>query len=403
MQTSATYVWDGRRTTISVERIDTFLEYPDTIVNFPGIVTLDGDCLLLTANHARHGDWSGEPIRVFLSEDGGATWNPLGSDSSFVDAHPVTGENFLSFAGGNYGYMNDGTITRIDGQQVDQEQYVWDRSEGPLHAIAQTPNHTFRWRRWSKSGEPLENRVITLQNVPWETGSYESYAKILELGDGELITAVGVLAGVPPRLPGVDRSGRPAYDMKFSSAIIRSHDDGQTWEVTEAFHPWEHEQVYGIADRPVEEGFDENDLEIASNGDLVLIMRSGPTSPLFQTRSTDRGETWSVPENVGWPGVKPRLHLLPNGVLACASGRGGYGHPQITYVMLSLDGTGDHWEMPFAFHTGPGCSYTSTMIRDGQLHVVYSHSDFTRELGTNQLPSQRIRRAVVNVEVEDGG
>ena len=57
------------------------------------------------------------------------------------------------------------------------------------------------------------------------------------------------------------------------------------------------------------------------------------------------------------------MTLLPNGVLACASGRGAYGHPQITHVMLSLDGDGEHWEAPFAFHTRGGCSYTSKMYR----------------------------------------
>jgi len=89
---------------------------------------------------------------------------------------------------------------------------------------------------------------------------------------------------------------------------------------------------------------------------------------------------------------------LPNGVLTCAAGRGGYGHPQVTHVMISVDGTGNHWEAPFGFHTGPGCSYTSTLVRDGKLHVVFSDSDFTRPFGTHNLPSQRIRRAVINVE-----
>lgn len=401
MLTTATYARGGRRATISVERIDTFLEYTATIVNFPGILVLDGDRLVLSANHARHGDFEGEPLRTFLSEDNGANWTLLGLDSPFLDAHPLTGENFLTFAGGNRGYMRDGTITHIDVHQADLERRSWSRREGPMHAIMQTADPTFRWRRWSGSGELLENRLITVENTPWETGSYENYARILELGNGELLTVIGVLAGAPPRLPGVDRRGRPHYNMRFSVAIVRSHDNGKTWEATTALHPWEHEQVYGPHDRAVDEGFDEADLEIASNGDLVLIMRSGSFSPLFQTRSSDGGNTWSEPENAGWPAVKPRLHLLPNGVLAGISGRGGYGHPQVTHVMLSLDGTGKHWETPFPFHTGPGCSYTSTFVKDGQLNVVFSHSDFTSEMGTNRLPSQRIRRAVINVEVED--
>ncbi len=77
--------------------------------------------------------------------------------------------------------------------------------------------------------------------------------------------------------------------------------------------------------------------------------------------------------SIGWPGVKPHLRLLSNGVLACSAGRGLYGHPQITYAMFSLDGTGKVWEYPFAFHTGDGCSYSSNMERDGKFYVVYSN------------------------------
>jgi hypothetical protein len=41
------------------------------------------------------------------------------------------------------------------------------------------------------------------------------------------------------------------------------------------------------------------------------------------------------------------------------------------------------------------------MQRDGKLHVVYSHSDFTREFGTHDLPSQTIRRAVLDVQLQE--
>ncbi len=39
------------------------------------------------------------------------------------------------------------------------------------------------------------------------------------------------------------------------------------------------------------------------------------------------------------------------------------------------------------------------MRREGKLHVIYSASDFTRDMGTHGLPKQAIRRAVLNVEV----
>jgi hypothetical protein len=126
-------------------------------------------------------------------------------------------------------------------------------------------------------------------------------------------------------------------------------------------------------------------------------MRSGGRSPMYQARSKDGGRTWSEPKSIGWPGVKPHLRLLSNGVLACSSGRGMYGQPQVTYAMFSLDGTGEVWEYPFAFHTGPGCSYTSNMERDGKFYVAYSHSDFTRPAGEHGLAHQAIKWVVLNL------
>ena len=181
---------------------------------------------------------------------------------------------------------------------------------------------------------------------------------------------------------------------------MRSGDGGHSWEYVTQFDPDEVKPVYGISDRPVDDGIDEAHMAKLPNGDILCMLRTGSYSPLWQARSRDGGRTWDAPESTGWPAVKPQLQVLPNGVLACASGRGAYGHPQVTHVMISLDGTGNHWEAPFCFHTGPGCSYTTTMQRDGKLHVIYSDSDFTRDMGTHGLPVQRIRRAVIDISTD---
>ena len=67
--------------------------------------------------------------------------------------------------------------------------------------------------------------------------------------------------------------------------------------------------------------------------------------------------------------------------------------------MFSLDGTGERWEYPFAFHTGPGCSYTSNMERDGKLYVAYSHSSFAEDPGSYDLPYHSIKWVVLGVSV----
>ena len=67
--------------------------------------------------------------------------------------------------------------------------------------------------------------------------------------------------------------------------------------------------------------------------------------------------------------------------------------------MFSIDGTGEHWEYPLAFHTGPGCSYTSNLERGGKLYVAYSHSSFTKGSGSYDFNKHMIKWAVIDVQL----
>jgi len=381
---SATYS-DGRRTaTLSVERIDTWQEDTEVILNFPHVVELADNCLFMRFSRSQHAIADEEPHRDAFSTDDGESWG---------DSPPG-----MEFGGGSLGYLRDGTIMRLEHNTVEANRRAWDKHVGPFHLAMQEDDPTFLVRSWRSNGEPLDNLEFKLDGLPWETASYQTYAKILDLDDGSLLAAMEAQAGPPRMTDEIRDDGRNRWEISMTTFIVRSRDRGRTWDFVTAFRPEELNLVYGGGDLPVDEGLTEADLIVAANGDILCVNRTGSYSPMWQTRSTDGGHTWGTPAPVGWQGVKPRLNLLPNGVLTCAAGRGGYGHPQVTHVMISVDGTGNHWEAPFGFHTGPGCSYTSTLVRDGKLHVVFSDSDFTRPFGTHNLPSQRIRRAVINVE-----
>ena len=74
----ASYSYGARTATITLERIDTWMDVDETVINFPGVVELDGDRLFLTIHWSRHGDEGRggvEPFRAYLSEDAGATWS----------------------------------------------------------------------------------------------------------------------------------------------------------------------------------------------------------------------------------------------------------------------------------------------------------------------------------------
>lgn len=258
---------------VSVDRIEVLLR-SDGILNFPGIIPLAGDRLVLAYGLGRHG------------------------------------------------YSKDGTIAYID--VFPQEASGWTRAQGPYHRAMFVENPTWRLRRFSQQGELVETSSLTAANTPWKTASYENYGTFLELDNGHHMTAFQ--CHVPPLLE--DR-------FNFTTFVARSSDGGKTFEHIHTFDP-------NMSGEPVgDEGFCEPYMVVLANDDILCMMRTGSRSTMYQSRSTDGGQTWSDPVSIGWPGVKPALRLLSNGVLACSSGRGAYGHPQVTYAIFSIDGTGE--------------------------------------------------------------
>ncbi len=393
----ATYNDGSRRATVRVERIDTWVSTTDHVVNFPRVVELEGDRLLLRYSRGHHGGDIG-PTEL-VSDDLGASWHEPPQDLEIAQLD--TGVFRPNSSMGVIGYLRDGTIAYINALTEAAKDWRGTRLDGGPHPVKfRETDPAFRLRRFTKSGALIDEHSFKLAGIPFPEASYQTYGRILELDNGDWLASFCAEKNAPTETPEVTPSGRPRYNFRFGNLIVRSSDAGATWRVVTFIDPDELKPVYALDDREVEEGLDEPCLAQLANGDIYLIMRSGSHSPMYACRSSDGGETWGDLESVGWPAVRPDLQLLPNGVLACASGRGFFGHPQITHVMLSLDGTGRRWEYPFAFHTGPGCSYTQTMQRDGKLHVIYSDSDFTRELGFHGLPAQTIKRAVIGVQVE---
>ena len=358
MLQGALYSKNGQDLRVSVERNEVLL-MSDEILNFPRIIELEGDRLVLAYGKGRHTGVETRPGAV--SEDFGRTWTD--SPPGFPMADNVQTSGIL-------GYMGDDTIAYIDVFPVNTG---WSQGQGLYHEVAKVEDPIFRLRRFSGKGDLLSDDTFKVNGIPWGSASYELYGTLLTLDNGDLLTAFGGRVG-----------------SNFTTFIVRSKDCGESFEYVTSFG-FEADDGDGG-----DQVFAEADLEVLANGDILCMMRTGSDTPMHQSRSTDGGRTWSGPMSVGWPGVKPHLRLLSNGVLACSSGRGVYGHPQVTYVMFSIDGTGEEWEYPFSFHTGPGCSYTSNMEREGKLYVAYSHSSFTKPSGTYGLPYHSIKWVVID-------
>ena len=148
---------------------------------------------------------------------------------------------------------------------------------------------------------------------------------------------------------------------KYRSILIESTDKGESWHLLST-----------IASDPKlgREGFCEPGLAELANGDILIVMRNGYKMwPLWQSRSTDGGRSWSEPEKLPMLGVFPCLKLLSNGVLVLASIR-----PR---VFLSLDptGTGRQWShhvmLPETRNLAGGCLFIAEEKPNTVLYPYY--------------------------------
>jgi len=150
-------------------------------------------------------------------------------------------------------------------------------------------------------------------------------------------------------------------DRVSRTILVASEDAGKTW----CF-------VCTIAYRHDEprDGLCEPALLAAPDGDLLCVMRRGGGVPLAQCRSTDRGMTWSEPEQLPGHGVDPDLCLMSNGVLACTFGRPGL------HIMFSEDGCGLGWGCPTQIGDWRSSTYMGIAeVAPGELLLVYDRRD----------------------------
>jgi hypothetical protein len=200
---------------------------------------------------------------------------------------------------------------------------------------------------------------------------------ILRLSGGRLIGTmygnyegdVELCDGYPPEL----------NQRKYRTVVVFSEDKGRTWgdpvlvaynrmlgrgipddhPLTESGLPSEIIKPFAIVPAITQEGFREADLAEAPNGDLICVMRSGgrnggasvlfPT-PLYCSRSSDGGRTWTPPAQIADRGVCPNLVTLENGIIVCTYSRPG------NWLIFS-DDNGLTWKGAFQFGTTRDYNY----------------------------------------------
>jgi hypothetical protein len=308
---------------------------------FPSLVNY-GEGRLATSFGTRvrrsHIDGTGGGAQM-MSEDAGATWNPqdaappnplyLAADGSYVRAYargwqeaPADQRAELEARGLEVRDVRDGIVAYCEG--------------------AYASRSTDGGKTWETT--PIETPKLALlmcYNV-----------------SAERRTSHGV------RLVAV--YGRTASGARRTAWVLRSADDGKSWQFVTMAEP---NDRYGYSETALGEALD---------GTIVAMLRTEPDECgyLHVSRSTDGGLTWSAPLNTGIWGHPANLLTLPDGRILCTYGyrRGAMGvraclsaDNGVTWdtdhtILLRTDGVGSGSDLGYPI---------STLLPDGRVLTIY--------------------------------
>ena len=252
------------------------------------------------------------------STDGGKTWvhSPAAVRASFHDQWKQTTGCVL----------RDGTYIGLGSQvefpKLDQRILKVYRStdnletmEGPFDAPLNIPRGT---GGYSETGE-------------YEGGVWVDHGMI-ERADGTLITTCYGYWEGDQNYSYLHRYVPELKIYKYRTWVIGSTDGGKSWEVQGGPGYWPHLGPEGMCEPGLTE---------LAGGDLLMVMRNGEWGePIFQTLSSDGGETWSKPEKLPASGVWPTPCMMSNGLLVVGVGRS---ESPNFYLWVSPDGRGESW------------------------------------------------------------
>lgn len=178
---------------------------------------------------------------------------------------------------------------------------------------------------------------------------------------------------------------------------VVSHDMGHTWEFGTTVADC---NTYPIADVNAEGYCEPFCLEVEP-GHLCAILRTGGhevVSPLYCTHSYDYGKTWEAPYEICAWGVLPKLLMMKNGTLVCASGH------EHNFLLFS-DDFGKTWSEPYIVEEccgkwGNSPSGYNTIVESAPGEITMIFDDPKERIAQNALEGYKRQIYVRTLRIE---
>ncbi len=193
---------------------------------------------------------------------------------------------------------------------------------------------------------------------------------IMQLSNGDIVVMMyGQFKDDKILCPYFEKYGGYKFYLYRVWTVV-SHDMGETWEFGTTIADC---NTYPIADVNAE-GYCEPYCVEVEPGHLCAILRTGGhevVSPLYCTHSYDYGKTWEAPYEICSWGVFPKMLIMKDGTLVCASGH------EHNFLMFS-DDNGRTWSEPYIVEecygkwgNSPSGYNTVSEAKPGEITLVY--------------------------------
>lgn len=347
-------------------------EEPWGFFQFPSLGQADDGTLVVTWKMAEDSYISygkeGTHASPMMSKDDGKTWQPI--DKSY---RLHTKEYNIDLRNGDYLQITTPRAKTIK-EYKQFPKAVYADINGAYYMVEDLPEELQGiYLKYKLKDGPEETIHATLQDPGLLRYAEDGMMSVVWWGDIKELPGDVLVAGVYPAVY-LNNSGMPTQS---GVSFYQSEDRGRSWQIIGKI-PFVFD---GIAEKTGDKRYDEPAFEVLNDSTFICVMRTGSSSPMYQSKSNDKGHTWTKPEPIAPNGVLPRLLLLKNGVLVLVSGRPGI------QIRCSFDGTGETWSAPIelipykhedsSYSRDVSCGYAS-VIEAGRDSFYIVYSDFTK-------------------------